>query len=107
MINFVYGKKYLAQLKQLEFLCQDHHKIVLTGDFNTWSKKRMNSLVSLTKSLGLDQVNFKMDGHKKRYLPYPLDHIFYKNLNLESTKILQSVKTSDHKPIIVSFIQKL
>ncbi len=107
MINFVYKKKYLSQLGQLETLCANHDKIILTGDFNTWNAKRMYNLQSLVKTLDLKQVDFKFSQHKKRYLPYPLDHVFYKGLILDSSQILQNIKSSDHKPIIVNFLQDI
>jgi len=107
MINFVKIKKYLSQIKQLEKLCQDQEKVILTGDFNTWSIKRMNILKNMTNSLGLNQVSFKIDHHKRSYMAHPLDHVFYKGLKPLKSEILHQIKTSDHKPIIVEFETKL
>ena len=104
MINFVQIKKYLSQINQIENLASSHDRLILTGDFNTWSLKRMNLLKNMTESLGLKQVTFEIDHHKKRYLPNPLDHVFYKGVKPIKTKILQHYKTSDHKPILVDFI---
>jgi endonuclease/exonuclease/phosphatase (EEP) superfamily protein YafD len=103
MINFVKIKKYISQINQLENLSTNHNTLILTGDFNTWSIKRMNILKSMTKSLGLEHVTFEIDHHKKRYLSHPLDHVFYKGVRPIKTEILQQFKTSDHKPIVVDF----
>jgi endonuclease/exonuclease/phosphatase (EEP) superfamily protein YafD len=107
MINFVQNKKYLSQIKQLEKLCSDQDRLILTGDFNTWSSKRMHILKSMTSSLGLDQVSFETDHHKRPYLTHPLDHVFYKGLKPIKSEILHQIKTSDHKPIIVQFTTTL
>ena len=103
MINFVQTKKYLSQIKQIEKLCQDQEILILAGDFNTWSVKRMHILKSMTEALELDHVKFEIDHHKKSYLSNPLDHVFYKGLKPLKSEILKHVKTSDHKPIIVEF----
>jgi endonuclease/exonuclease/phosphatase (EEP) superfamily protein YafD len=107
MINFVKIKKYLSQIRQLEKLCQDQEKIILTGDFNTWSIKRMNILKNMTDSLGLSQISFEIDHHKRSYMANPLDHVFYKGLKPLKSEILHKINTSDHKPIVVEFTTKL
>ena len=63
----------------------------------------MHILKSATDALGLFQISFDMDYHKKSYLSYPLDYVFYKGLKPLKSKILREIKTSDHKPIIVEF----
>lgn len=103
MINFVQNKKYLSQIKQLERLCTDQDILILTGDFNTWSTKRMNLLKNMTEDLGLSHVTFETNHHKKSYLAHPLDHVFYKGLKPIKSEILNQIKTSDHKPLIVEF----
>jgi len=107
MINFVQIKKYLSQIKQIENLCQCDDKLILTGDFNTWSNKRMHILKSMAEYLGLTQVDFEIDYHKKSYLSHPLDHVFYRGLKPIKSEILKHIKTSDHKPIIVEFTTNL
>ncbi|MCH9813018.1 MAG: endonuclease/exonuclease/phosphatase family protein [Epsilonproteobacteria bacterium] len=103
MINFVQSDKYLAQIKQLEKLCKDHQKLILTGDFNTWNTRRMHLLQEMTKALGLTQIDFEINHHKKRYFAHALDHVFYKGLTPKKQTILHKIKTSDHKPLIVTF----
>ncbi len=103
LINFVQNRKYLSQISQIEKLCQNQEILILCGDFNTWSAKRMHILKNMTYSLGLDHVEFEIDHHKKSYLAHPLDHVFYKGIKPTKTEILKNIKTSDHKPIIVEF----
>ena len=103
MINFVKIKKYISQIRQIENLIYSHERVILAGDFNTWSQKRMNILKHMTKELKLKHISFEIDHHKKRYLSHPLDHVFYKGLKATKAEVLQQFKTSDHKPIVVDF----
>ncbi len=106
MINFVKINKYIAQLKQIEDVClKDEGALILTGDFNTWSQKRMRLLRHMTEAAGLDIVTFEKEYHKKSFMAHPLDHIFYRGLIQRDSKILKEIKTSDHKPIMVTFSQ--
>lgn len=102
MINFVKIKKYIAQIKQIEKICTENKwALILTGDFNTWSKKRMRLLESMTESLDLKQVTFEEEHHKKMLMTYPLDHIFYRGFSQSQSEVLKDIKTSDHKPMLV------
>ena len=102
MINFVKIEKYIAQIKQIEAVCSKNTEaLILTGDFNTWSKKRMRILESMTQTLGLKQVHFEQAHHKKILFSYPLDHIFYRGFKQEKSEVLKDICTSDHKPMLV------
>ena len=103
MINFVSLEKYINQIKQIEKLCYEDKPIILCGDFNTWSQKRLSILKDMTKSINLYHVEFQDKEYKKKFLSNQLDHVFYKGLKPLKTKILHSIKTSDHKPMIVEF----
>jgi len=104
MINFVKIKKYIAQIKQIEKACyQNDGALILTGDFNTWSAKRMRLLETMTEALDLKLVIFEQEYHKKMLLTYPLDHIFYRGLKQSKSEVLKDINTSDHKPMLVEF----
>jgi endonuclease/exonuclease/phosphatase (EEP) superfamily protein YafD len=106
MINFVKIKKYIAQMQQIEHLCGVHEgALILSGDFNTWSAKRMRILDSMCKSAGLQSVIFHPVHHKKALVSNPLDHIFYRGLKVGESRILKEIKSSDHKPMLVRFEQ--
>jgi len=103
MINFVKIKKYIAQIKQIEKVAhKSKGPLILVGDFNTWSKKRMQILDSMRKNLELKSATFAQDYHKKMLMPYPLDHIFYRGLKQEKSEVLKDINTSDHKPMLVA-----
>ncbi len=104
LINFVKLEKFAYQLKQLEELCKTHTQaLIVAGDFNTWSKKRMNLLLDVANRLNLKRVDFPNGNLKKSLLKHPLDHIFYRGLELKEGKVLDFCQTSDHKPLLASF----
>ena len=107
MINFVKIKKFLAQIEQIEkALAKDDSALILSGDFNTWNKKRMTILEKLARNYGLQNVAFQGNKHQKAPFPFPLDHIFYKKLTLQKSEVLVDVNTSDHKPLLTTFLSK-
>lgn len=86
---------YLSLIKE--------HKgpIIISGDFNTWSRARSQEIIDSLLSVGFDETLFSKD---KRLTVFglPLDHVFYRGLKVLSA---QSMKTlaSDHTPQLVTF----
>ena len=94
---------------QLAWLMEDiaghHGPVILSGDFNTWSGRRMDLLLRMAESVQLRRVDFPAGG-RKRNLPWlDLDHVFYSHRSLRvmpaSAKILGHVRSSDHAPLLV------
>jgi len=105
MINFVKIRKFRAQVKQIEDICQGHvGPLILTGDFNTWSKKRMRLIEHLCEHVGLEAVRFEKKDHQKALMAQPLDHIYYRGFVQEEAFILKEIETSDHKPMLVKLV---
>lgn len=108
-INFVRSYKFAAQLKQVAAAIAHHPgPIIFAGDFNTWRSERMDLLEASMASLGLSRVDFAEDCDRqlKRFLKSdPLDHVFYRGLELlpEETRVIGTVDSSDHKPMVVTF----
>jgi len=108
-LNFVDTHKFQAQLEQLADHIQHHPgPMIVAGDFNTWNRQRMASLRSRMASLGLSQVQFtrEHDRRLKRFLwSDPLDHVFYRGLAVrpDSARVLHTLKSSDHVPMVVEF----
>jgi len=75
----------------------------LTGDFNTWSLKRMRILQSMVEDMGLKVVPFEVSTKQRRFLKYPLDHVFYRGLSVDESLLLSDVNSSDHAPMVVRF----
>ncbi len=98
-VNFTFGVTGLkAQIDQLGRVLEVHEgPMIVSGDFNTWRKKRLEVLAALAEHLGLTPLFFGED-HRKKVFGYRLDHVFVRGLTVESagTRIVQS---SDHNPI--------
>lgn len=82
----------------------DEHEgpVILSGDFNTWRGERRAIVDGITSELGLAEVPF--DGPRREFLNQPLDHVFYRDLELVSHRVA-AVESSDHNPLIVRFRQ--
>lgn len=102
-INFSFGtQKYAEQMRVIQEKMQ-HHKgpIIVGGDFNAWSRKRVFLLYRFIRKIGLKPVYYKED-LRKRFLGHSLDFIFYRDLSvIESLSI--ETNASDHNPMWVRF----
>lgn len=106
-INFSIGLKiYRQQMHMLLNYIKLHDgPVILAGDFNAWSRKRLNLLYNLTRSINLKPVNFAVD-IRKTFLGRPLDFVFYRGLKLDAAKIINTA-ASDHNPLFVNFKMNL
>ncbi|OCG59068.1 endonuclease/exonuclease/phosphatase family protein [Gilliamella sp. Fer4-1] len=102
-INFSIGVKvYRQQIRMLLIRIKAHNgPVILAGDFNAWSKQRLNLLYHLVRSIELKPVNFSLD-IRKTFMGRPLDFVFYRGLQLNAAEII-STTTSDHNPLLVNF----
>jgi endonuclease/exonuclease/phosphatase (EEP) superfamily protein YafD len=106
-------EEYKAQLSEIVNNISGHKgPIIFAGDFNTRNKERLIFLLRVLKTkLDLELVPFTKEDKEeiKRFLfsPIPLDHIFYSSKELELKKgspdVLETIKSSDHKPLYVEF----
>jgi len=103
MINFVKIRKFILQVKQIEAMALENKEpLILTGDFNTWSKKRMRIIEQMCENIGLKAVTFEKKHHKKSLMSYPFDHIYYRGFEQRKSLILKEISSSDHKPMLVT-----
>ncbi len=103
-INFmphIFFKKELSLLWR--HLSQKTGPMIISGDFNTWNKTRMKTLLQATSQLKLHQATYPDHGAIKTMLRQPLDHIFYRDLRLVTSEALSVPHISDHNPLIVKF----
>ena len=98
-INFTIGiRQYKRQIDQIRNVLQDHQgPVILSGDFNTWRKKRMNILDALAVDHSLIPLSFSKD-HRKSVFGKMLDHVYVRSLIPEDTKT-HHVTSSDHNPM--------
>lgn len=80
-----------------------HHNgpVIMAGDFNAWSRSRMNALYRFAREMTLREVRFT-DDHRRRAFGRPLDFVFYRGLNVKEASVLVT-RASDHNPLLVEF----
>lgn len=102
-INFSLGtQQYERQIKSLEAKMKEHRgPMIIGGDFNAWSRKRLFLLYRFARKMGLKQVYYKED-LRKQFLGYSLDFIFYRGLIIDEALNLKTA-ASDHNPMFVRF----
>ena len=102
-INFSLGvKEFNRQIDQVRNVLAVHvGPVILSGDFNTWRKKRLRIVESLAFDLGLEAMSFQED-HRKTAFGNQLDHIYVRGLKVKNTET-HLVTSSDHNPLIAQF----
>ncbi|MCR9203720.1 MAG: endonuclease/exonuclease/phosphatase family protein [Halobacteriovoraceae bacterium] len=90
---------------------EEHHPVILAGDFNDWRRKIVNFLHQETT---LREVFGHLNGNHPNSFPsflprLSLDRIFYKNLELQEAVQFSGKRfrnLSDHLPLLASFSLK-
>lgn len=102
-INFSLGVDiYHQQLKAIgEQLSAHDGPVIFAGDFNTWSRRRLNLLYRFVRLMRLQQVKFDNDYRIKTF-GLPLDFVFYRGLKVLEAKVINT-QASDHNPLLVKF----
>jgi endonuclease/exonuclease/phosphatase (EEP) superfamily protein YafD len=110
-LNFSLGLvAYSAQLDSMLSAAVNHRgPILVSGDFNTWNRWRMDLLLQKMEALGLKKVDFEGQAPMTGWVSAKsLDHVFYSPGPLlgrhASARILDSIRSSDHAPLVVEFI---
>lgn len=103
MINFSFGTvEYSEQMSALKRVLQQHRgALIVTGDFNTWSDKRMSILAAMTAELELTAVTYPNDVRMSLF-GNALDHVYFRGLETSSVE-MEQVESSDHNPMMVTF----
>lgn len=101
-INFtVDTRAFRAQLAAVAGLLAAHDgPAILSGDLNTWRDARRQIVQEFVAQLQLQEVAF--DGPRKQFGRFPLDHVYYRGLELLSAEV-PAVGSSDHNPLFVTF----
>lgn len=102
-INFTLGvDAFSQQLERISPIFAAHPgPIILSGDFNTWRKRRAEVLDAFADGFSLTPVEFQ-DDHRKVFFGQPLDHIFVRGLRVGISDTRQ-ITSSDHNPLLVEF----
>jgi len=103
MVNFTLNiSAYRGQLEKIVQVVEQHRgPLIITGDFNSWNKKRMDLLKNNMQELGMRAVAFDKD-HRVSFMGRKVDHIYYRKL-IPLQAFTEKVSTSDHNPMLVTF----
>lgn len=102
-VNFSLGVDvYSKQLGPIgEQIANHQGPVIMAGDFNAWSRKRINALFEFANDMELREVSFTADLRRKAF-GRPLDFVFYRNLGVAKASVLET-SASDHNPLLVEF----
>ncbi|CAG8998207.1 MAG: hypothetical protein CENE_00148 [Candidatus Celerinatantimonas neptuna] len=93
---------YMSQLGEIADMLKKHHgPVIIAGDFNTWSKRRMAVLDQWMEQHQLQPVRFKND-LRSRFFGHALDHIYYRGIKLVRSRIFKT-QASDHNALSATF----
>lgn len=107
LVNFELGGiNYAEQLNQAFQLIEQHNgPLILAGDFNSWSRSRLELLEQLAEKFAMQDVTFKKDT-RKLFFGKPLDHIYVRGLTITDAEVIDT-PISDHNPMSITVeIQK-
>jgi endonuclease/exonuclease/phosphatase (EEP) superfamily protein YafD len=103
-INFVSHKSFEAELQRVQKVLQKlEGPLIIAGDFNSWSKKRLQCLQIVQKELKLQRVKPDNSHNVKRIFSQEIDHIYYRGLQLLQATAIDTQKISDHNPLYAEF----
>lgn len=102
-VNFSLGVDvYSKQLDPIgEQIALHKGPVIMAGDFNAWSKQRINALQRFASGMELQEVNFTND-YRRTAFGRPLDFVFYRGLGVVEASVLVT-QASDHNPLLVDF----
>lgn len=105
-INFVSANIFVEEIDRLiETLSTIQGPMIVTGDFNTWSAKRLRYLESFAQIMCLKSAEIRDQHHIKRRFAKPLDHLYFRGLSLNEARAIDTGDISDHNPIVARFIK--
>ena len=90
-----------AGIMELEEAIETDNTLLIVA--SSRSAKHMRKLEEMKKILSLKTISFK-DKHKiKSFMGYPLDHIFYRGLELMDSAVVDGKNLSDHSSLFARF----
>ena len=103
MINFTLGvDEFNQQLEGVIAVIRQHDgPVIMAGDFNTWTNKRLHQLQTMTASVELQQLVYKNDVRKTAF-GHPLDDLYFRGMQQLSASSYET-DASDHNPIVARF----
>lgn len=103
-INFTSSRRFIDEIARLYYTIKDiKGPLIVAGDFNTWNDKRLLALTDFARLLDLQQAPLDDRHHVKQHFAKPLDHLYFRGLELVEARALDTGRISDHNPIVASF----
>jgi endonuclease/exonuclease/phosphatase (EEP) superfamily protein YafD len=98
-INFTLGAADLGrQLEKIQVAIENHDgPVIVAGDFNTWSEKRVKRVEQFCAELGMTDLEFSIDERVSAF-GHPLDRVLVRGLRVIDAKT-NVVDSSDHNPL--------
>jgi len=102
-INFTLGvERYRDQIKLMTQVLDAHAgPVIVSGDLNTWSDRRIGIVDDFAAQAGLKGLSFESDDRTTMF-GHQLDHVYFRGVELVAAEA-HAVKTSDHNPILAEF----
>lgn len=96
-INISSVEKLESHLRgSLQFVKNHTGPVVFIGDFNTWSKKRLNLAIKICAEFGLKHYDYER--LKVPDVMSDLDRVFVRGAKVNKVEMLD-IRTSDHFPV--------
>lgn len=103
-INFRRTKIYNKEIELITETVRHHDgPLIIAGDFNSWNRKRIETLKSFTRLLNLHSITMNHGHLVKSFMRHKLDHIFYRGLKLQESHVIDTAQYSDHNALYVCF----
>lgn len=118
-LNFVTNRSFQRQLDQVFASIADiaaDDPVIVCGDFNVWSSRRLEMLEAKVREMGLTEASADdRSGPDTSPLlrlltpifgfnpDIPLDRIYARGIEIHECRSLANVKSSDHAPLLMSF----
>lgn len=103
-INFKDYRTFAHEIAEITAELANHKgPMIIAGDFNTWNIKRYQTLNMMKRVLRLKHIRFSARAHIKTFAKLPLDHMFYRDLDLLSASVHNHKQISDHNPLRATF----
>lgn len=101
---FVSFNFFYFEISRLHQKISEHQgPLIVSGDFNSWSRPRFKFLQNFFQQFNLNFVEFKAQQNIKKLGSNPLDQVYYRGLKLINASALNIKNISDHNPLIVQF----
>jgi endonuclease/exonuclease/phosphatase (EEP) superfamily protein YafD len=103
-INFVSAAVFVEEIERLiETLRLRTGPMIVAGDFNTWSRKRMEYMKNFARFINLEPAVLADEHHIKHRFSKPLDHLYFRELECIGAGAIDTGRVSDHNPIVATF----